>query len=166
MRRDAVLAVLASALLSVAAAACAAPAPSPSPSNTKTKTETSSAQGDTKGNGSSTTPTNPPPSSSASSPATPASTAGKLVAPNLVSVMKMQGGIHLTWTGSDSCDAVEGEQKMVDMGDYSVAFTVPGTTKEEMDTTATEDDMTYEYRLRCKKGSQYSPYSNEMSPAQ
>jgi hypothetical protein len=98
---------------------------------------------------------------------TPDGSSSPPTAPKLSSVDKMDGSLHVTWTNNDTCDAVEGESKaMMASGAvhhaYSVAFTVPGDVDNKHDTTAT-DDMTYTYRLRCKKGSLYSSYSNEIS---
>jgi hypothetical protein len=76
--------------------------------------------------------------------------------------MQMEGALHVTWTNNQSdCDTVEGESKMMGMGDYGGAFSVPGTVDNKMDAKATEN-MMYMYRLRCKKGGSYSAYSNEM----
>jgi hypothetical protein len=89
-------------------------------------------------------------------------------APTLDQVAKMSGGLHVMWTNpADGCDSVEGERKATMAGgivheEYKVAFTVPGEADNKHDVTAT-DDMDYAYRLRCKKGDKYSPYSNEMT---
>ncbi len=89
-------------------------------------------------------------------------------APKMNEVIKMVGGLHVTWTNNEaSCDAVEGERQaqMADgtvMEKYKVVFSVPGSADNKHDATATED-MKYTYRLRCKKGSSYSDYSNELS---
>lgn len=89
-------------------------------------------------------------------------------APKIDEVAKMTGALHVMWTNNETgCDAVEGERQaqMADgsiMEKYKVAFTVPGDVDNKHDTTATED-MKYTYRLRCKKGTTYSDYSNEMS---
>jgi hypothetical protein len=91
-----------------------------------------------------------------------------LKAPKIDMIMKMMGALHVTWTNAEaSCDSVEGERQatMSDgsvMENYKVVFTVPGEADNKHDTTAT-DAMKYTYRLRCKKGTTYSPYSNEMS---
>lgn len=85
-----------------------------------------------------------------------------LAAPVLTDVMKMAGALHVTWKNVQTdCDSVDVERK-TDTGDYKVAYTVPGTVNNKMDTAATMN-MTYTYRVRCKKGAEYSPYSNEMS---
>ena len=74
----------------------------------------------------------------------------------------MDGALHVMWKNNGTgCDSVEGERKS-DTEDYKVVFTVPGTVNNKMDSSATTD-TTYTYRLRCKMGSDYSPYSNEMS---
>ena len=87
---------------------------------------------------------------------------GALEAPMLMKVMPMEGALHLEWMNmTKDCDSVEAE-RMMDGEDYKQVFTVPGTVDNKMDAGAT-DDMDYMYRLRCKKGSTYSDYSNEMS---
>jgi hypothetical protein len=87
---------------------------------------------------------------------------GVLEAPMLTMVEPMEGALHLTWMNMQSdCDSVDAERKM-NGAEYAAAFSVPGSVDNEMDESATED-MTYSYRLRCKKGSEYSEYSNEMS---
>ena len=140
------------ALLVVAAAAC---------SSTTEKTP------DT-GNGTSGTPA-PAPTDPAPADPTPAAPAAVVVkAPKVDEVAKMAGALHVMWTNAEAaCDAIEGERqaKMSDgtiMEKYKVAFTVPGEADNKHDTTAT-DAMTYTYRLRCKKGTTYSAYSNELS---
>ena len=90
------------------------------------------------------------------------SSSSSLKAPAITQVVPMAGALHVTWTNNQTdCDTVEGESKMMGMGDYAAAFSVPGTVNNKMDTAAT-DNMTYMYRLRCKKGGAYSAYSNEM----
>lgn len=87
---------------------------------------------------------------------------GALEAPMLMKVMPMEGALHLEWMNmTKDCDSVEAE-RMMDGEEYMQVFTVPGTVDNKMDASAT-DDMDYMYRLRCKKGSTYSDYSNEMS---
>ena len=86
---------------------------------------------------------------------------GSLQAPMLMEVVPMEGVLHIKWMNEQKdCDSVEGER---DMGaGYEAAFSVPGTVDNKMDGEATHD-MTYSYRLRCKKGESFSVYSNEMS---
>ena len=85
-----------------------------------------------------------------------------LAAPTITMVMKMSGALHVMWTNNQvDCDSVEGERKS-DTDPYSVVFSVPGTVDNKMDMAATAN-TTYTYRLRCKKGDQYSDYSPEMS---
>lgn len=88
--------------------------------------------------------------------------------PKIEHVAKMTGSLHVTWTNPTTrCDDIEGERK-AEMSDgtvhepYKVVFTVPGSADNKHDTSATAD-MKYTYRLRCKAGSAYSEYSNEMS---
>lgn len=83
-------------------------------------------------------------------------------APKLTMLMKMSGALHVMWTNVDhACDSVVGERK-TKTTEYKVAFTVTGEVDNEHDMEATGAE-TYTYRLRCKKGDAYSPYSNEMS---
>ena len=91
------------------------------------------------------------------------STGGALSAPVLEMVMPMApAGLHVTWKNIQAdCDSVEGERRTAS-ADYAVVFSVPGSVDNEHDGTAT-DKVEYSYRLRCKKGGEYSPYSNEMS---
>ena len=109
------------------------------------------------------------PAGSASSNETAGSPATTEVkAPTIDKVEKMTGALHVSWSASgSSCDTFEGERQaqMSDgsvMEKYKVVFSVPGSADSEMDGSAT-DDMKYTYRLRCKKGSAYSAYSNELS---
>ena len=143
-------------LLTAASAACS--------SSTEKTPDTGNG---TSGSSGTTTPaptatTDPP----ATSSGTPADTTPK--APTLSTVEKMAGALMVTWTNADtSCDSIEGERQaqMTDgtiMEKYKVAFTLPGEADNKHDTTATEA-MKYTYRLRCKKGGAYSPYSNEVS---
>jgi len=87
--------------------------------------------------------------------------------PTIKIVAKMAGGLHVTWTNNQAdCDAIEGERKS-DADAYKVAFTVPdGSVDNKHDAPnnpALTAGKTYTYRLRCKKGSDYSPYSSEKS---
>lgn len=89
-------------------------------------------------------------------------------APMLNQLMKMAEALHVMWTNPETgCDSIEGERKATMAGgsvheEYAVVFTVPGEVDNKHDSTATAD-MDYTYRLRCKKGDKYSPYSNEMT---
>jgi hypothetical protein len=86
-----------------------------------------------------------------------------LEAPMLMEIVPMEGALHLTWMNMQKdCDSVEAERKMEHSTAYEAAFSVPGTADNKMDTAAT-DNMMYMYRMRCRKGSAYSSYSNEMS---
>jgi hypothetical protein len=85
-----------------------------------------------------------------------------LKAPMLMKVMPMEGALHLEWMNEQhDCDAVEAERKM-HSEEFTQIFSVPGTVDNKIDASATED-MTYTYRLRCKQGDIYSPYSEELS---
>lgn len=82
-------------------------------------------------------------------------------APAIKAVSKMQGVLHVQWANpTPACESVEGERKAempggAVMEEYKVAFTVPGTVDNKMDTGATAD-MKYTYRLRCKGATGYS----------
>ena len=79
----------------------------------------------------------------------------------LMKVMPMEGALHLEWMNvQPDCDAVEAERKTEET--FAQIFSVPGSVDNKMDTTATEN-MTYTYRLRCKKGASFSDYSEELS---
>lgn len=87
---------------------------------------------------------------------------GALEAPMLMAVVPMEGALHLTWMNMQKdCSSVEAERRM-ESGAYEVAFSVPGSVDNKMDAAAT-DNMTYTFRLRCKKGGAFSVYSNELS---
>ncbi|NUP11810.1 MAG: hypothetical protein HOW73_37660 [Polyangiaceae bacterium] len=86
-----------------------------------------------------------------------------LSAPTLDEVMPMHGALHLYWTNiTADCDAVEGERKEGD-GTFANFFSVPGTVDNEADDAATDPAVTYTYRVRCMRGSDFSEYSNEVS---
>lgn len=133
----------------LAACSSSSSTPSPSPAPTDTSTGSSGGASDT------------PPSATP-----PAAAAPK--APAITEVMKMQGALHVSWTNNEpSADSVEVERQatMSDgtiMEKYKMMFSVPGDADNKMDSSAT-DNMTYTYRLRAKKGTTYSAYSNEMS---
>ena len=112
-------------------------------------------------------PTTAPPAATTPPGTTTPPVAAAPKAPTLMTVEKMQGALHVMWTNpTPACDTVEGERQatMPDgtlMEKYKVVFSVPGEADNKHDTTAT-DAMNYSYRLRCKTGSVYSPYSNEV----
>ena len=142
---------LAVLLLAAAAAACSSTTEkTPEPGTTGTPAPTA-------------TPTTDPPADTTTPPAAVAPKA-----PTIQSVAKMAGALHVMWTNVEAaCDSVEGERQaqMPDgslMEKYKVAFSVPGEADNKHDTSAV-DAMKYTYRLRCKKGTAYSVYSNEMS---
>ena len=86
----------------------------------------------------------------------------KAAGPKLTDIMKMTGSLHVSWELPDECDAVELERKDGDTADYVVKYKLPGTVDNKHDGTATEN-MVYTYRTRCKVGTEYTEYSNEMS---
>jgi hypothetical protein len=72
-------------------------------------------------------------------------------------------GVHLGWDlQGQSCDQIVGERKDA-LDPYTTWFTVPGTSTSYDDTTPMAVGTNYTYRIRCKKGSSFSPYSNEVS---
>lgn len=89
-----------------------------------------------------------------------------LEAPTLTEAMPMGGGLHVFWKNpaKTTCDTIEGERKS-DGESYAVVFSVPGEATNKHDSSKMKAGTTYTYRLRCKVGSAYSPYSNELSAA-
>lgn len=66
------------------------------------------------------------------------------------------------WTNvQKDCDGVEAWRKDA-LDPYVVVFTAPGTASSQDDPGATQN-INYTYKLRCKKGSSYSPFSYELS---
>jgi hypothetical protein len=99
-------------------------------------------------------PTDPAPSDPPAAPT--------LKAPTLDQLMKMSGSLHVVWTNAEaSADAVILERKSVTAA-YAVVATLPGNSDNLHDMAASEA-TTYTYRVRCKKGAEVSPYSNELS---
>lgn len=91
---------------------------------------------------------------------TPAPAAVK--APTIDRVAKMVGALHVMWTNEEaSCTAVELERKTATVA-WKVVYTLPGEADNKHDTNASAATM-YTYRARCKKGTAYSAYSNELS---
>ncbi len=67
------------------------------------------------------------------------------------------------WTNNQTdCDAIEGERKSATEA-YKVVFSIPDGTVDNKHDAPLTAGTAYTYRLRCKKGSDYSPYSNEKS---
>jgi len=85
----------------------------------------------------------------------------ELKAPTLDQLMKMSGALHVMWTNNQACDSVVAERK-TDTTEYKQLFSAKGTLDNKMDGSATSD-VNYTYRLRCKVGEAYSPYSNELT---
>jgi hypothetical protein len=89
-------------------------------------------------------------------------------APRLVEAAEMEGAVHLTWDNQEpACDNIEVERKAASpdgkpVAEYAVVYTLPGAADNKHDATAVAG-ATYTYRLRCKKASLYSAYSNELS---
>lgn len=87
-----------------------------------------------------------------------------LQAPVIDMVEALHGGLHVFWTNVQTdCDSVEAERRDGADAMFQVVFTVPGTVDNNADDMANDPMVEYTYRLRCKKGADYSPYSNEMS---
>lgn len=82
-------------------------------------------------------------------------------APKITNVLKMTGALHVVWELPSECDGVELERKDGD-GEFAMKYELPGTVDNKHDATATED-LVYAFRARCKLGSEYTEYSNEMS---
>jgi hypothetical protein len=83
-------------------------------------------------------------------------------APTITMLMKMTGGLHVSWTNATKdCDTIIGERKTA-ADAYVVAFTVPGAADNKHDGLLTAG-TTYTYRLHCVRGGLSSPFSNEMS---
>ena len=92
-----------------------------------------------------------------------ATSAVTLKAPAITMVASMAGGLHVMWTNRQTdCDAIDGERKS-DTEAYALAFTVPDGSVDNKHDAPLTSGKTYTYRLRCKKGADYSPYSNEKS---
>jgi hypothetical protein len=85
----------------------------------------------------------------------------KAEGPKLTSIMKMTGGLHVNWELPTECEGVELERKDGDATEFAVKYKLPGTVDNKHDGTATED-VVYTYRARCKVGTEYTEYSNEM----
>jgi hypothetical protein len=157
-----ILAFVSAAALS----ACTAPAPTPTPTSSAVSKKPTTSEGPSAPANSTDTGGNSSVAPSASASAAPAASP-TIAAPTLVAVDGMEGALHVSWNlPKEACDSIEAERKaemsggMV-MDQYKVVFSAPSGSEDHMDGTAT-DDMTYTYRLRCKVGSQYSKYSNEM----
>ncbi len=83
-------------------------------------------------------------------------------APTITMLMKMAGGLHVSWTNATKdCDTIIGERKTA-ADAYVVAFTVPGAADNKHDGLLTAG-TTYTYRLHCVRGGISSAFSNEMS---
>jgi hypothetical protein len=84
-----------------------------------------------------------------------------LQAPYLDTVAAMHGALHVFWTNETlNCDAIEVERSTADQP-YEVIAAVESDVEDLADDDATDPSILYSYRLRCRKGDLYSPYSNE-----
>lgn len=111
--------------------------------------------------------TGAPPTSGESSSGAPAEQdagaepAPQAAGPKMKSVVKMTGSLHVTWELPEKCDGVELERKDGDTA-FDLAYELPGFVDNKHDGSATKD-LTYTYRARCKIGSEYTAYSDEMA---
>jgi hypothetical protein len=88
---------------------------------------------------------------------------GVLLAPVLVSLMPMHGGLHVMWENKQAgCDAIQGERKDAADLDFKLLFTIPDGTVDNKHDATVASGKTYTYRVRCKKGAEFSVYSNEI----
>jgi hypothetical protein len=84
-----------------------------------------------------------------------------LKAPYLDTVAAMHGALHVFWTNETlNCDAIEIERS-TPKEEYQVIAAVESDVEDLADDDATDPSILYSYRLRCRKGDLYSPYSNE-----
>ena len=91
-----------------------------------------------------------------------AAPAQTLAAPTIERLMRMDGGLHVMWTNNQrDCDAVVGERKS-GTDEWAVAFTAAGTA-DNLHQTGMKPGVLCTYRLRCKKGADFSAFSNEKS---
>lgn len=91
-----------------------------------------------------------------------AAPAQSLAAPTIERLMRMDGGLHVMWTNNQKdCDAVVGERKS-GTDEWAVAFTAAGTA-DNLHQTGMKPGVLCTYRLRCKKGADFSAFSNEKS---
>lgn len=86
-----------------------------------------------------------------------------LLAPRLTRIAKMAGGLHVMWENHETdCDVIEGERRS-DTEPYKVVFVLPDGSVDNKHDAGVSTGTRYTYRLRCKKGEEFSPYSNELS---
>jgi hypothetical protein len=120
-----------------------------------------------------TTPKDPPneqkdsvPNPTPETPPAPPAPPVVLVAPIIDVMQTVPKGIKIGWYNAPDCEAIVGEVK-TGLASYYEVFSVPNTETFTIDTTpmgiANHGSMQFTYRLRCKKGTTLSPYSNELS---
>lgn len=85
--------------------------------------------------------------------------AAGLTPPILMEVAPFAGMLRVAWQNKSTCDAVVGERR-TPTTEFGPVFEVPGTDTATVDADAYEN-ITYSYRLRCKRGEAFSDYSNE-----
>lgn len=84
---------------------------------------------------------------------------GALIPPILMEVAPFAGMMRVSWQYKSACDEIEGERR-TPTTEFVQVFKAPGTDTAAVDAQAYED-ITYSYRLRCKRGEAFSEYSNE-----
>ncbi len=100
-----------------------------------------------------------PGASGTAAPGNPAGGGAGLIPPILMEVAPFAGMIRVSWQYKSPCDEIEGERR-TPTTEFVPVFTAPGTDTATIDPDAYEN-ITYSYRLRCKRGDAYSEYSNE-----
>jgi hypothetical protein len=84
-----------------------------------------------------------------------------LLAPTIVRLDPMTGGLHVTWVNNQQdCDAIEGERKS-GADAYKLVFTVPDGSVDNKHDGPLTTGTAYTYRVRCKRGRDESPDSAE-----
>jgi len=83
-------------------------------------------------------------------------------APHLDAVEPMDGVLHVAWSEPAPCDTVEAEREDGRGAAFAFAFDIAGDETSHMDGDASRNVL-YTYRLRCKVGSVFSDYSNQLS---
>ena len=85
-----------------------------------------------------------------------------LAPPVLDRLMRMDGGLHVTWTNVErGCSAIVGERSR-EGGAWEVAFRAPGSY-DNLHDGGLDAGVLYSYRLRCEKAGRVSKASNEKS---
>lgn len=108
-------------------------------------------------------PADPPATADAGAPETAAPIP---VTPQIDVMQTVPTGIKVGWYDTPDCDLIVAEMKN-GIQSYKEEFSVAGTETSTIDikpaSFPNHDSMQFTYRLRCKKGTQFSAYSNELS---